>query len=77
MEEYEKNIAKAEKEYAMAQDHEMLCDLRVRIARLEEKHIAAADALKLAKDSVSIHLLMSVGTIVLSICAVAVAWIKN
>lgn len=77
MEEHEKIIARIEQEFFMENaNKEEHCTLRERIARLEEKNIAAADALKLAKDSVSINFMISIGTIIISIVAIAIHFIK-
>lgn len=67
------NIARIEREFAMENRKDDICELKVEIAQLKEKNIAAADALKLAKDSVSINLMISIGTIVLSFITIVVA----
>ena len=58
-------------------NHKEICDLRERLARAEEKIEAADKALILAKESVSKTNLGAVATFVLSVLAMAIAWLKK
>lgn len=73
MEEYEKNIARVEREHAMVD----ICSLKIEIARLDERLKAAADALKLAEGKVSRATIFSVVTALIAILALAVNWMRR
>jgi hypothetical protein len=48
-----------------------------RIARLEQKASDADKALDLARDSVSLNSLVAVGTLIISIVAIIIVWLKH
>jgi len=48
-----------------------------RIARLEQKASDADKALDLARDSVSFNSLVAVGTLIISIVAIIIVWLKH
>lgn len=73
MEQYEKNIARLEKEYAMSD----LVKLRIEVARLDERQIAADKALALAEGKVSRTAMVSVITIIIAVLALAIQFIKR
>lgn len=61
----------------MENSHEDICSLRERVARNEEKIVAADKALGLARDSVSKNNLASIANFVLSTLAVVIAWLHH
>jgi hypothetical protein len=48
-----------------------------RVARLEQKATDADKALDLARDSVSLNSIVAVATLIISIVAIIVVWIKH
>lgn len=54
-----------------------ICDVREKIARLEERLVAADRALILAESKVSRTALISVITIIIAVLALAIQFIKH